>query len=172
MVVPPGAGSGIFLASSLLRRWFNRTLNVTSSPLSAANQRRLGVPDKISFGSLWLWTKSRTFQWFSSSSIKGVPRCRLIEGDCCGVWTRFPLWDPNFQLAPPALDWSSINSHAPWWPWVWPRFKPLTPSPWFLIRRRLSLSPLSHSLCHLQVYFLHHHQHQPYVGVANANTTT
>ena len=91
--------------------------------------------------------------------------------------------------APPALDWSSTNPHAPspghvnpgcgprdprwlamecqstwfqaWWLWVWPRFEPLTPSPWF-IRWRLSLSPLSHSLCQLQVY----------AGVANANTTT
>ena len=69
-----------------------------------------------------------------------------------------------------ALDWSSTNPHAPspghvnpgcrprdprrlsmeyqstwfqaWRLWVWPTFEPLTPSPWFLIRWRLSLSPL------------------------------
>ena len=33
------------------------------------------------------------------------------------------------------------------WLWVWPRFEPLIPSSWFLIRWRLSLLPLRHSQC-------------------------
>ena len=45
-------------------------------------------------------------------------------------------------------------------------FEPLIPSLWFLIRWRLSFSPLSHSQCQLQVYFLHHQQHLFYAGVA------
>ena len=39
-----------------------------------------------------------------------------------------------------------------------------------LIRWRLIFSPLTHSQCQLQVYFLHYHQHQTYAGVAHADT--
>ena len=36
------------------------------------------------------------------------------------------------------------------WLWVWQIFKLLTPSLWFIIRRRLSFSRLCHSQCQLQ----------------------
>ena len=113
------------------------------------------------------------------SNQKGVPRRRLLERDCCGVWARFALWDPSFPPLQPWID-PPPTPHAPspghvnpgcrprdprrlameyqstwfqaWWLWVWPRFELLTPSPWFLIRRRPSSLTLSHSLCQFLVW--------------------
>ena len=92
----------------------------------------------------------------------------LMLHQTCGLWGMSTLTvDPETQAD---LQWNANQSASR--PGAFGSAGVLNHFLWFLIRRRLSFSPLSHSQCQFQVYFLHHHHHQSYAGMANANTMT